>query len=239
MTRPVRAVLFDVDGTLYHERALRNCMRLELAALPLARMSCRSAYGVWRSLMHFRRVREELRGRGEFDGSLAALQYVEAARRTGEDPAQMKRVVLEWIHERPLKYMRLCRRRGIERLLTFLEGRGVRAGVFSDYPVLGKLRALGLSGRMSLALCATDPGINAFKPHPKGFLHACALWGLSPAEVLYVGDRPDVDAAGAATAGMSCALLGGRARVRNSGATVAGSLRISSFEGLQDVLTQD
>jgi FMN phosphatase YigB (HAD superfamily) len=42
---------------------------------------------------------------------------------------------------------------------------------------------------MSLALCATSPEINAFKPHPKGFLHACALWGLPPEEVLYIGDR--------------------------------------------------
>jgi FMN phosphatase YigB (HAD superfamily) len=60
---------------------------------------------------------------------------------------------------------------------------------------------------VSLALCATDPDINAFKPHPKGFLHACRHWGVPPEEVLYIGDRPEVDAVGAATASMPCAIL--------------------------------
>jgi FMN phosphatase YigB (HAD superfamily) len=114
---------------------------------------------------------------------------VETARRAGNDQVQIESVVIEWIHQRPLKYLRLCRRRGLEAFLTFLESKGIQVGVFSDYPVLDKLQALGLAERMSLALCATDPEINAFKPHPKGFLHACALWGLPPEEVLYIGDR--------------------------------------------------
>ena len=50
--------------------------------------------------------------------------------------------------------------------------------------------------------------INAFKPHPHGFLHACERWGLQPEEVLFVGDREDVDARGARNAGMPCALVG-------------------------------
>jgi FMN phosphatase YigB (HAD superfamily) len=32
-------------------------------------------------------------------------------------------------------------------------------------------------------------------------------WGLDPSEVLYVGDRIDVDAPGARAAGMPCAVL--------------------------------
>jgi hypothetical protein len=46
----------------------------------------------------------------------------------------------------------ICRRRGLEAFLTFLESQGIQIGVFSDYPVLDKLQALGLAERMSLAL---------------------------------------------------------------------------------------
>jgi phosphoglycolate phosphatase/putative hydrolase of the HAD superfamily len=146
-------------------------------------------------------------------------------------------MVTEWLYQRPLKYLRLCRRRGLEAFLTFLESKGIQAGVFSDYPVLDKLLALGLARRMSLVLCATDSEINAFKPHPKGFLHACAVWGLSPEEVLYIGDRPEVDGCGAANAGMPCAILGARAHIREHSHTSVDYLTFSSFAGLQHVLT--
>ena len=234
---PIRAVLMDMDGTLYHQGVLRGFMALELGALPFSTRSSRATRGVWRSLKAFRRVREELRRLEAPEVSLATLQYVEAALRAGEDQAYLERVVTEWIYQRPLKYLRFCKRSGLEAFLTFLDGRGIRVGMFSDYPVEDKLQALGLAGRMSLTLCATEPAINAFKPHPKGFLHACALWGVSPDEVLYVGDRPEVDALGAERAGMSCALLGkgdSRWDPRN---TAVRSVVFSSFKGLQHALT--
>jgi HAD superfamily hydrolase (TIGR01549 family) len=162
---------------------------------------------------------------------------VEAAKRAGEEPLTMERVVFEWIYQRPLKYLRLCKRRGVEAFLASLESKGIQAGVFSDYPVLDKLNALGLSKRMSLALCATDPEINAFKPHPKGFLHACALWGLHPDEVLYIGDRPEIDAVGAITAGMPCAILTGKGCVKGRGDSWSNYTTFSSFIGLQHALT--
>jgi HAD superfamily hydrolase (TIGR01549 family) len=234
--QPIRAVLLDVDGTLYHQGPLRCFMGLELCVLPLSVRSYRLAYDIWRSLRCFRHVREALRHLGESEDALATLQYVEAAKQVGEDRAQIESVVIEWIHQRPLKYLRLCRRRGIEAFLTFLESKGIQVGVFSDYPALDKLQALGLAERVSLVLSATDPAINAFKPHPKGFLHACALWGLPPAEVLYIGDRPEVDAVGAANAGMPCALLGEGAYRRGSSKPSTHYSAFSSFIRLQHAL---
>jgi len=80
--------------------------------------------------------------------------------------------------------------------------------VLSDYPTESKLRALGLAGRFSPVVCATDPDVDAFKPSPRGFLRACELWGLPPRDVLMIGDRTDVDAAGAIAAGMPCVIIG-------------------------------
>ena len=117
-------------------------------------------------------------------------------------------VVVEWMFQRPLKHLARVRRRGVVDLLSRLRDRDVRIGALSDYPTDAKLDALGVAEFFSLGLSTTDPAINAFKPHPKGFRHACLQWGLSPQEVLYVGDRQEVDGNGAAAAGIRCAIIG-------------------------------
>ena len=91
--------------------------------------------------------------------------------------------------------------------LDYLSARKLHLGVLSDYPVEDKLRAMDVRDRFSLALCSSDAEINALKPNPRGLQHACAQWGLAPEEVLYVGDRADVDAGAAEAAGMPCAIL--------------------------------
>lgn len=204
----LRAVLLDVDGTLYYQARLRMLMALELSMLPFTMFSGQEAYQTWRALRIFRRVRETLRHGPASDVCLERWQYEHAAQQAGVSPARMEHLVTEWLYQRPLKYMALCRRRGLRAFLTFLQRRRIQIGVFSDYPVLEKLTSLGVADLMSVTLCATDPAINAFKPWAPGFTAACTLWGLHPHEVLYVGDRPEIDAIGAAKAGMPCVILG-------------------------------
>lgn len=236
LDRPLRAVLLDVDGTLYWQNALRAFMVLELCSLPFARCSYQSAANVWKLLQTFRRVREELRELGASRESLWELQFVHTGRHLDIEPAAVADAVSEWVLQRPLKYLRVCRRYGIDTLFSFLENNSLAVGLFSDYPAGEKLRALKLSEcKIWPVLCATDSQVNAFKPHPKGFLRACALWGLAPDEVLYVGDRFDVDAAGAAAAGMPCAvILNNRHKKRR--ATPYNCFVISSFAELQNEL---
>jgi HAD superfamily hydrolase (TIGR01549 family) len=229
----IRAVLFDVDGTLYYQHVLRCLITLELGTLPMTRRSFTSACRVWRALRCFRRVREELRYMGEAEVALASLQFSEAAKQSGEDFVVLESLVAEWLYQRPLKYLRLCRRRGLATFIDFLARQGIQVGVFSDYPVADKIKRLGFSEVVSVALCATDTEINAFKPHPKGFLHACTLWSLAPAQVLYVGDRPEVDATGATNAGMPCVILSRRERSGVRHQTAGNYVTVSSFGRLQ------
>lgn len=182
-------------------------MALELGLLPVAQMSYKKAYATWRALGIFRRVREELRALGAGEACLRALQYSAAAQQAGWETETLEHLVVPWLYQRPLKYLRFCRRHGLEAFFTFLRCHEVQIGVFSDYPVAEKLRSLGIAQHVALSLCATDAEINAFKPHPKGFLQACQHWGLPPETVLYIGDRPAVDATGALQAGMPCAII--------------------------------
>jgi phosphoglycolate phosphatase-like HAD superfamily hydrolase len=202
----VRGVLFDVDGTLYDQRRLRLLMAADLARFALVKGT--GALEVWRAILCFRRTREELRALGRPPGSLAELQYAEAARRVGLPEVRLRAIIEEWMLGRPLRHLAGCRRPGAAELLHSLRRRGLSVGVFSDYPADSKLSALGLAEYVSVSMCATDGEVNAFKPHPRGLACACEKWGLRPAEVLYVGDRADVDAPAAAALGMPCAILG-------------------------------
>jgi len=203
---PLNAVLFDLDGTLYHQAPVRRRMALELVRLLLR--APRRGYRTVRGLRLFRRVREELRSMGRATESLDELQYRIAAERAGLDPRRLRRDVEEWMIRRPLPFLAASAREDLGRSLSRLKATGVRIGVYSDFPVADKLNALGCRSAFSLEICSTDPDVNAFKPHPRGFLRACERWELPPERVLFVGDRADVDAGGARAAGMPCALVG-------------------------------
>lgn len=205
----LRAVLFDLDGTLYHQPPVRRGMALALAAHVLR--SPRRGLVTVRAIKAFRTLREGLRELGRPGESLEERQYVEPAARAGLAPEALRALVQEWMIERPLALVAGAAREDLLATLDWLAGRRLRLGVYSDFPVEEKLEALGCRERFELRLASTDREINAFKPHPRGFLVACERWGLAPAEVLFVGDRADVDAGGARAAGMPCALLG-RAR---------------------------
>jgi HAD superfamily hydrolase (TIGR01549 family) len=233
----LRGVLFDMDGTLYRQGLLRGLMGLELARLPFELHSFRAAARALRILRTFRTVREELRHEPDGGESLSRLQYDRAGMRAGVPSVEVERLVAEWMYRRPLKYLAYCKHRGVDEFLAQLSQRGVRIGIFSDYPVQDKLDAMGLTKFVSLMLCATDAEINALKPHPRGFQRACELWGLKPTEVLYVGDRVDVDAGGAAAAGMPCALFARSGRGAPAvGAGAGRCFTFTSFEGLAHVL---
>ena len=223
--RSVKAVLLDVDGTLYRQAPVRLRIGLEMMKFFLVTLSPIKLVRLIRGILCFRRSRERLRAVGRPSSSLEELQFSEPARELGEDPARFRDTVLEWMLQRPLRHVAKARRRGVSKFLRLLEAREIKAGAFSDYPVIDKLKALHLDGHFSVTLCATDSEINAFKPHPAGYLRACEIWNLNPWEVLYIGDRPEVDAAGAHAAGMPCLIIG----VKNGASGYCG---VRSFDEL-------
>ncbi len=229
--RRIHAVLFDLDGTLYRQAPLRAIMGLELLALPLLFNPWRAPRH-WRALGAYRRAQEQLRAEAS-DGAetLGRAQLIAAGRTANMPLPELESLVNEWMFQRPLKYLRLLRAPGLASLLEWLAACGIRTGVLSDYPAAAKLTALQLADHFSLVLSSADPDIRRLKPHPRGFLRACDRWRLHPRDVLVVGDRPDVDAAGAAAAGMPCVII---SRTRADASSTY--LRVSSFKRLHRVL---
>ncbi|HET8727427.1 MAG TPA: HAD-IA family hydrolase, partial [Alphaproteobacteria bacterium] len=191
----VRAVIFDVDGTLYDQRALRRRMG---AALLRRCLADPKEVGTVRILKAFREMREVL-AEEEAEG-VAVEQYARPARRLGVPVERVQGAVETWINEHPLAHLPACRFEGLDRLFEGLRRSGRPIAVLSDYPSQAKLAALGLAA--DLHVSALDPDVDRLKPHPKGLLCAVARLGLRPEDCLLIGDRDERDGECARRAGV-------------------------------------
>lgn len=196
----IRLVAFDVDGTLYAQRPLRLRMAARLIWHSLSRADSRT-FAVLRA---YRAHRERL-GEAETERFEEVL-VAEVARRRRVPEPEVRRIVSEWIDQRPLALLGRCRYDGIDTLFDRIRRSGRAIGVLSDYPARDKLEAMGL---------AADHIVNAgeagfLKPHPRGLETLMRLAGTTPEETLLIGDRAERDGAAAKRAGVACLLRSDR-----------------------------
>lgn len=199
---PIQAIVLDLDGTLYSRAHVRSRMLLELAR-EFVRHPGRQ-YHVGRFLYAYRKAQEELR---RLESSDAGDQLSLACRRTGADPAWARAVVDEWMDQRPLRFLARAIRPDLSTFLAAARRRGIRLGLCSDYPADRKLHALGIRDAFDAVVSAHDPSVKRFKPDPAGLLTVMAALDARPNSVVYVGDRPDVDAEAARRAGVRAFIL--------------------------------
>jgi len=202
----LKCLLFDVDGTLYHQNSVRIRMLLDLIFQFF--LNPKLGYQTLQTIRLFRENREKLRWSSPVDRSLFELQYSQIASKMEINANSIKEIIAEWILKRPLKYLKKYRRPGIVNLLNWCKEKHIAVGAFSDYPTQAKIEALGLESWFEYHLCSTDTEINAFKPSPKGILVACEKCQVKPTELLYIGDRYDIDQAAAVAAGAQFILIG-------------------------------
>lgn len=95
----------------------------------------------------------------------------------------------------------------MKKAIEYWYEKGIRLGVYSDYPVKGKLNTLGISRFFTTIVSAGDPEVHGFKPNTNGFAVAARKMGMDPSKILYVGDREEVDGLGASNAGLQVVIL--------------------------------
>ncbi|MDE0023028.1 MAG: HAD family hydrolase [Spirochaetaceae bacterium] len=186
-----RAVVFDIDGTLYPTR------RIAWRSLPLIAGNLR--------LFHaFGKARQALRR--ELPGPALRQRQAElVARSLGIDAADAARRIEQVVYRQwPRCFGRLRPYDGVVETLAALRRKGLRLGVVSDSPFTReKLAALGLHGGWNAVVSADEAG--ALKPNPEPFLRIARLLGVAPGEVLFVGNSYRRDVIGAHHAGMRAA----------------------------------
>jgi HAD superfamily hydrolase (TIGR01509 family) len=204
----LRAIIFDLDGTLYRQGSLRRTMALRLLSTHLARplLGLRTA----RVLSAYRRAQEQLRTELSEPSDLTAAQLRLACESSGCEAQFVAECVDRWMEREPLRHLAARRRPGLREFLADCRRHGLRLAVLSDYPAQAKLEALGVRDAFDLVLTAQSPEVGLFKPHPRGLLAVAEGVAVTPSECLYIGDREEVDAAAAAAAGIASIIIGPR-----------------------------
>lgn len=214
LPRNIKGVLFDVDGTLYHQTPLRIIMVMLLILHHIRQP--KALLRKVRIIKAYRKAQETMRKSFHDSPDCEAEQRGITIATTGETPQYVTEVLQEWFEMKPLPYLRVCRRRGLKRMLTRLDGQGFKLGVYSDYPARNKLCALGIADYFNTVVASQDRDVRGFKPNTNGFTVAVARMGLAPSEVLYVGDRAHIDGVGAAAAGMPVIIMSGMIHEKTS-----------------------
>lgn len=184
--KAVRAVIFDVDGTLYDQSKLRKKMLFALLNYYVRRP--------WRlkelmMLAHFRKERERRAGQG--CQNLEQAQYTWCAEKKGFDVQKLKATVEQWMFQQPIPYLAGCTYHGTQELFRVLRQKEIKIAIYSDYKAHDKLEAMGL--KADLIVSSTDSEVSQLKPDSKGLLYAVEQLGLAPADCLFIGDRQEMD----------------------------------------------
>ncbi|RKX88176.1 MAG: HAD family hydrolase [Spirochaetes bacterium] len=188
----IKAVGFDIDGTLYpnYEMFL---------------MSSPSFLSHPRLVLHFGKIRKEIR-KTEFSGDFRETQsrlLAYSMKISKEKAADLieRHLYQKWVYSfkgvRPFKTVRPA--------LLSLQRDGIRLGALSDFPVEKKLDFLGLSDLMEIAFSSEETGY--LKPHKAPFINLISRFGLNPDEILYVGNSYKYDILGAKKVGLRTAHL--------------------------------
>jgi len=184
----VRAVLFDVDGTLVDSIP---------ALLVVAR---RAAPGLEVSEELVRRTLNEQRF---FWDSLLPPEAPGRAERIASMTAEALRLWPEVLREHGRAVA------GLAATLDALLARGLKLGIVTGAREgsFEPLRRAGVFGRFAAVITRAQVGRG--KPHPEGLLLGAQSLGIAPADAVYVGDTP-IDVAAARAAGMAAvAVLSG------------------------------
>jgi 2-haloalkanoic acid dehalogenase type II len=202
-------VFFDFGGTLFSYAALAGQafelvtraaerLRIEAPAAELARQLAQASRASW---AHFA-------GRAYYlHRDLFQDAFRRWARALGAEPDQ---AVLDWMHEhqRAALLERFSLREGCLETLRELRARGLRLSIVSniddDYlqPMLARAGLDALLDHWS-----SSEEARSCKPDPGFFHYACRKAGCEPAQVLFVGDSPEHDIAGAGALGMTTVLI--------------------------------
>lgn len=182
----IKAVIFDVDGTLYDQSKLRKKM--------LSALLSYYALRPWRlremlMLSHFRSEREKRAGQVCLD--LENAQYSWCAEKRGYPVHKLRKVVERWIFQHPIPYLADCTYPGTLELFRVLRQKGIKIAIYSDYKAHDKLKAMGLEA--DIIVSSTDPEVNQLKPQPKGLLYITEQLRVTTTDCLFIGDRQEMD----------------------------------------------
>ena len=193
----IKAVFFDIDGTLYPIKGLnRQFTRLYL-------------FHPIKTVFFFKArkaVREALKNTSDTSTSREVF-LLRQAESVFKDKDYFNKIYSDIVKKRKIAPFK-----GLESLLKELKSRNYVLGVMSDFPVENKLKELGLEKYFTYCLSSEDTGY--LKPDVRAFDYILRVCGYKSNEILYIGDSRVKDYNGAMNAGMHAVLVDGSSNKR-------------------------
>ncbi len=232
----IRAILFDLDGTLRHnlpsggEFFADQAIRLGLSASEEDRLrAIRWENYYWANSPDLKEDQRLYQQEDSYFWHNYAIRQLVALGATNRQAAELAPKINRYMEEtyRPESIVPP----DALRLLNTLHADHYQLAVVSNRtkPYQEELEALGLAPFFTFSLAGGE--IDAWKPDPGIFLHACQRLEVEPAEAIYVGDNYFADIVGARNAGLQPVLYDPRGVFPE-----AGCLTIKSFDELTRVL---
>lgn len=191
----IRAVVFDVDGTLYNQTKVRVQMAKELFTYYMKNPGRKKEL---RILYEFRKQREGMIRK--VNVNLEETQYRIVAERMKVTYDEVYHIVVRWMYNEPLRYVYRYKYGWVDYVIQKLYEKSIKMAFYSDYPLKEKLEVLNIE--CDNVFCSTDRVIDELKPSLKGLMVIAEKLELESAGILIIGDRDDRDGEGARMAHM-------------------------------------
>ena len=195
--KAIKAIAFDLDGTLYPNYRLYVRLFPQLIRHPFLFY----AFSKARHILH---TADD--GSSQQFPSFYHKQASLVAGFLGKEPEETKSKLERLVYkgwETLFSRIKLFPR--LKETLLALRGAGFRLAVLSDFPPSYKLSLMGLDGFFDVILSSEETG--ALKPSGIPFNALVHALRFEPGEILYVGNSLRFDVGGAKSAGMQAALI--------------------------------
>jgi FMN phosphatase YigB (HAD superfamily) len=181
-----KAVVFDMDGTLYYQFPLKIFMIFEISAFCfLHPLKIKDLFVI----QSFRKLRESkilLQNK-----NFVAQQYSITAEKFSMPVERVYEIINLWIYEKPLKYLRFCKDRKLAKLIESLHKNKATIVIYSDYPAVNKVKKLNI--KPDYIFDSEDKNIISLKPNTEGIRRIKNILNINFSDMLIVGDRYEKD----------------------------------------------
>ncbi len=210
----IKAVGFDIDGTLYPDASMYLYSVFAFMHHP-------------RLFYHFGKVRKDIRNI-QYTGDFRRIQAEMVAASLHITPERAESLINRHIYSKlEVVFRNVKPYKNVRPVLLSLKRSGIVLGAMSDLPVGRKLDYLNVGDLIDVAFSSEET--NYLKPSPVPFKHLVREFNVLPEEILYVGNNYRYDILGASALGMRTAHLS-KKEVEDS----AADFTFSSFLDLRD-----